>query len=212
MGDICHSQMHAPESPSDDGFDLFDCVKLLRPALTRIQIVDTATRQIVSDVWSEFDYNLFFATKADTVFSSVLKYKTALDDYDTNETIVLNVDGPYPPSYFYFVEELLKSAKSFTTNEAKLGQEWGRFIIIEGTDWEDFHMWNRNVKNIVRGLFWNAPPPTFGDSYIKELKTDLLSRPWVHRRNPDFNGPDPNWVESQTHGLAVMAYIAWKTA
>ena len=111
MGDICHSQMHAPESPSDDGFDLFDCVKLLRPALTRIQIVDTATRQIVSDVWSEFDYNLFFATKADTVFSSVLKYKTALDDYDTNETIVLNVDGPYPPSYFYFVEELLKSAQ-----------------------------------------------------------------------------------------------------
>ena len=209
MGDICHSQMHATRSPSDDGFDQFDYFELLKPVLTRIQIVNNATNQVVSDMWSDFDWNLFFAMKADTWFSSVLKYK---DDLDMHETIILNVDGPSFPSYFYLVEELLKSAKSFTTNEAKQGQEWGRFIIIESSDWEDFHMWNREVKNIVRGLFWNAPPPTFGDSYIKRMKADLLTRPWVHCRNPDFNDPDPNWVESQTHGLAVMAYTAWKTA
>ena len=192
--------MHATQSPSDDGFEQ------LKPALTRIQIIDTATNQIVSDMWSDLDFN-----QADTMLSSVLQYyKTDLDS-DSDETIVLNVDGPYLPSYFYLVEELLKSAKSFTTNEAKQGQEWGRFIIIESNDWEDFHMWNRNVKNIVRGLFWNAPPPTFGDSYLKKLKMDLLTRPWVHKRNPDFNNPDPNWIASQTHGLAVMAYTAWKT-
>lgn len=59
---------------------------------------------------------------------------------------------------------------------------------------------------------WKSTEPNslVRDSYYTRMKTDLLTRPWVHA---PYNHPtDPNWVQLQTHGPSVLAYTAWKDA